>query len=258
MNTFEEAFADTDRAANAVARSARALLTTAKQVEKAAALGDVSAVRKALDRVFTIFEAVSQDVSNARSAWPFSPPAEEGYLRTEYERELSDAARQVGLHVLRLEHSLAVFPSVVRILPDERAARIDGKKISILRPSKLVEILKKRQLKKPKFGTERFLETLYGAYKILSGRDGFGGVVELAKVYQALTLLPGTSSEYDESEFSRDLFLLDRSGLNATKSGARISLPASTGTKGGRGYSFASPDGEIVTFYGIRFTEAPK
>jgi hypothetical protein len=53
------------------------------------------------------------------------------------------------------------------------------------------------------------------------------------------------------------LFLLDRSGVKTTKSGAGYSLPASTGTKSAKGtYSFVAPDGETVSYYGIKFSEA--
>jgi hypothetical protein len=255
VNTFEEGFADTQRAAGAVAKSANTLLSAARQLEKAAALGQISSLRKASDRLSVLLETVCQDVLNARSAWSFAVESEEGYLRNDFAREFAELAERAGLKVLRLDQGLAVFPSVLRIMPAERGVRIDGKKIHSVRPSKLIDILKKKQSKKPRFSSERFLEALYGAYLYLVGRDHLGEVVALAKVYQVFTLLPGMSSEYDQSDFARDLFLLDRSGLTATKSGAGLSLPASTGTKGGRGYSFASPDGEIVTFYGVRFTE---
>ena len=71
-----------------------------------------------------------------------------------------------------------------------------------------------------------------------------------------LRILPGSTASYDQTDFVRDLFLLDRSGVTRTKSGASCSLPASTGTKGAKGtFSFMAPDGETVTYYGIRFSE---
>ncbi|MBI4908077.1 MAG: hypothetical protein HY820_30915, partial [Acidobacteria bacterium] len=73
----------------------------------------------------------------------------------------------------------------------------------------------------------------------------------------ALTMLPGSSANYDQTEFVRDLYLLDRSGVTETRSGAVCSLPASTGTKSSKGtYLFTGPDGRRVTYYGIRFTRA--
>jgi hypothetical protein len=81
-------------------------------------------------------------------------------------------------------------------------------------------------------------------------------VVLLADVYQAFTLQPGAQNEYSSADFARDIFLLDRSGLSTTRSGARLSLPASTGTRSARNtFTFVAPDGEVVTYYGLQFTE---
>jgi hypothetical protein len=99
---------------------------------------------------------------------------------------------------------------------------------------------------------------LYSAYKIIVGRTGIGTVVQLARVYDAFTLQPGAAAEYGKSDFARDIFMLDRSGVTRTRSGARFSLPASTGTRGGGSnvFTFVAPDGEVVSYYGLQFTEA--
>jgi len=39
------------------------------------------------------------------------------------------------------------------------------------------------------------------------------------------------ASEYSRSDLTRDIFTLDRSGVDRTKGGFRVSLPASTGTR---------------------------
>ena len=81
-----------------------------------------------------------------------------------------------------------------------------------------------------------------------------GSTQALADVYEAFTLLPGSTGDYGQSDFARDLFILDRSGLTRTKAGASLSLPASTGTKSARGtFTFVAPDGELVTYFGVRF-----
>lgn len=68
--------------------------------------------------------------------------------------------------------------------------------------------------------------------------------------------MPGASADYSLVDFSRDLFLLDRSGLRETRSGARFTFPASSTTRSARGtLRFMARDGELVTYYGIRFTE---
>ena len=82
-----------------------------------------------------------------------------------------------------------------------------------------------------------------------------GPVVPLARVYALFTSLPGSSREYDQSDFARDMYFLDSSGVKRVRSGAIVSFPASTGTRSRRGtFSFVSLDGEVVTYYGIQFT----
>ncbi|MHB1126398.1 MAG: hypothetical protein ACYC2T_05495 [Bacillota bacterium] len=258
MTTFERGFADVERAATAAAKASGALVTVAKQMQKASLDGDIAKIRKASERLTVALDAARQEVANARSAWPFTPEEEEVYLRDEYERELLDVAGTEGLQIRRHDERLVVFPSVIRILPAERAVKIDRNRVPTVRPSKLVAILKVNQTKKPRFGSERFLEALYRAYHLLTGKKGAGTTVPLYSIYEAFTLPPGATTEYNNSDFGRDLFLLDRSGLTQTKSGAEFSLPASTGVKEAKAkkiFLFVAPDGETVTYYGIRFTE---
>src|SRR5262249_13197664 len=93
------------------------------------------------------------------------------------------------------------------------------------------------------------------AYQLVVGASGQRGAT-LAEVYRALTLLPNAAKEYDRSDFARDLYSLQSSGTTTTKSGARLSLPASTGTKGSTSiFTFVSPDGQQVLYYGIEFSE---
>jgi hypothetical protein len=253
--TFEGGFADTERAASAAGKAVAALAGAVKHLQRAAAEGDLHKMRKASERLLTILESTRQDVLSARSAWPFSPEGEEKYLRDSYAGEVIDAARAESLHIQQRDEGLVVFPSILRILPAERAIRINRKKVQAVRPSRLVKTLKAIQSRKPKATPEHFLEVLQRAYRLLVGNE-FGKTVALASVYDALTLLPGSTASYDQTDFVRDLFLLDRSGVTRTKSGASCSLPASTGTKGAkRTFSFLAPDGETVIYYGIRFSE---
>ena len=252
MTTFERGFADTERAATAAAQAAGTVVTAAKQMQRAAIEGDIAKIRRASERLGAAVDAAREEVANAKVAWPFTQEAEEAFLRDEYERELLDVARTEGLRIHRQDQRLVAFPSVIRILPTERVVKIDRKIVPTIRPSKLVALLKANQTKKPKFASERFLEALYRAYRLIAGNDGMGKTIPLSTIYDAVTLLPGAASEYDKSDFGRDMFLLDRSGLTQVRSGARLSLPST-----GRGVfvSFVAPDGETVSYYGIRFSE---
>jgi hypothetical protein len=253
--TFEQGFAEAERAAKAAGKVIAVLAAAVKQLERSALEGDLQKMQKASARLVTLFESMRQDIVNARSAWPFSPEEEEKYLRDSYATEIIAAAKAEQLRIQQRDEGLVVFPSILRILPSERAVKINRKKVQAIRPSRLVKILKDIQSKKPKATPEHLLEVLHRAYRLLAGNE-YGKTVTLISIYDILTLLPGSTASYDQTDFVRDLFLLDRSGMTRTKSGATYSLPASTGTKGAKGtFSFVAPDGETVSYYGIRFDE---
>jgi hypothetical protein len=253
--TFEQGFAEAERAASGAGRVVRVLAGAVKQMERAASEGDLFKMRKASERIAAILESTRQDVLNARLAWPFSAEEEENYLRDSYAREIIDAAKAENLQIQQRDEGLVVFPSILRISPSERVVKLNRKKVQAVRPSRLVKRLKAIQSRKPKATSENLLEVLHRTYRLIAGNE-YGKTVTLVRIYDALTLLPGSTANYDQTDFVRDLFLLDRSGVTRTKSGATYSLPASTGTKGARGtYSFVAPDGETVSYYGIQFSE---
>lgn len=252
--TFEAGFADAERAAIAAQKVIHLLAGAMSQLHRATADGDIYKMRKSSDRLVTILESTSQEVHNARSAWPFSPEAEEQYLRESFAAEVIEQARSESLQIQQRDEGLVVFPSILRIVASDRAVRINRKRVPSVRPSTIVKKLKAAQSRKPK-SPESVLETLHRAYRLLVGKE-YGKTITLASIYDALTMLPGSSANFDQTDFVRDLFLLDRSGVTKTKSGAVCSLPASTGTKTARNtFTLIAPDGETVTYYGIRFSE---
>lgn len=254
--TFEQGFYETERAASAAGKVIALLAAAMKQLHKAASEGDILRARKASERLVAMLESTRQEVGNARSAWPFSSEAEEAYMRESYAGDLIKAASAENIQIQQRDEGLVVFPSIVRILPSDRAVKLNRKKVQSVRPSHVIKLLKAIQARKPKATPEAFLEVLHRAYLLLAAGD-YGKTVALSAIYEALTLLPGSTANYDQTDFVRDLFLLDRNGITRTKAGAICSLPASTGTKGTRGtFSFVAPDGETVTYYGIKFSGA--
>ena len=253
--TFEQGFAEAERAASVAGKGVRVLVGAVKQMEKAALEGDLFKMRKTSERIAAILESTRQDVLNARQAWPFSAEEEENYLRDSYAAEIMAAAKAESLQIQKRDEGLIAFPSILRISPSERVVKLNRKKVQAVRPSHLVKMLKAIQSRKPKATSENFLEVLHRTYRLVAGKE-YGKSVTLVRIYDALTLLPGSTANYDQTDFVRDLFLLDRSGVTRTKSGATYSLPASTGTKSAKGtYSFVAPDGETVSYYGIQFSE---
>lgn len=263
MDTFEGAFSDVERAAGSTLRSANELVKQIKELQKAAKVGNIAAMKRAQERVDAASGTLRQEAANAAGAWPFSNEAEDQYLKTGYLEELQKVAQERGLTVHERDGRLVAHPSMVRVLVGDRAVSIDKKQTSGIRPSHLAGILLDSQKKPVRHQSAAFLETLYTVYQDLVGDEttdrlmhGSGRVVLLEVIYRRLTYLPGSSREYERSDFARAIYDLDAGGVKKTKSGATVSFPASTGARTSRGlFTFVGPDGADVQYYGIRFTE---
>lgn len=255
MPTFEEGFEQSEQAAAAAVKSARALATRARALERAAKAGDISKMRNEAALLSESSDTARQDAANAATAWPFSAEDETAYFRDGYEQELIKEGQLVGLSIHRVESKLSVFPKMIQIAPDRSAVVMDGKHLPTTRPSRVVERLKREQEKTPP-SSERFLESLYQTYCDGVEKSLRGTPYRLVEIYRKLTRLPGVSRTYSRLDFCRDLYLLDRSGLQETRRGARFTLSASTGTRQSQRLEFVDRDGHVVTYYAIAFTES--
>lgn len=268
MGRLEQAFADVEDAAEAALKSASALTGLAKQLQKAAKEGNVAAMKRAQERLGAALDAARKDADAAVSSWPLEEADEEEYLRDGYAEELRAVAAERGLTMHERDGRLLAPPLSVRVLPGDRAVRIDRKQFSAIRPSRLAQLLREIQRKPGRYPAARFLEALYERYSdIVRGDESAsrlmqekqGLVVPLARIYRQFTSLPGSEREYGSTDFARDLYLLDTSGVTTTKRGAVVSFPASSGTrspKAGDIFTFVGPDGQDAQYYAVRFTEA--
>lgn len=263
MGSFEQAFSDTERAAKSTLDSAGELIRLAKQLQKASREGNLAAMKRVQGRLGDAMGSLGQTVANAVQAWPFREGEEEQYLRDGYSAELRRIASEQGLDMHERDDRLISHPSVVRILPGERAVRIDKKKVSSIRPSHLADVLLKNQEKPGRYQSGAFLESLYAVYSDIVREENPDRLVRIAvrvvpleRIYRLFTSLPGSSRDYDRTDFARDLYILDTKGPRRTKQGAEVSFPSSTGTRRSKGvFSFVGPDGRDVQYYGLRFTE---
>ena len=265
MESFEQAFGNTEETADSALEAATDLVKLTRQLQKAAREGNIAAIRKVQGRLDTELKVLGQAVNNAARSWPLEEEEEEQHFKDGYVGELRRAASERGLKIHERDGRLIVHPSIVQVLPRERAVRIDRKKVSAVRPSHLAGLLHAAQSKKSRHRPDRFLESLHDVYSELVKEEfpsrpkqgGSGRVVPLDRIYRLLTSLPGGAREYTRTDFARDLYLLDTSGLTRTRNGATVSFSASTGTRGARGlFTFVGPDGQDVPYYGIRFAEA--
>lgn len=261
MATFEQGFAAVEKAAEVAESAARKLAAVARRLKKAAQEGTLAKVRREGEQLTEALATAGDAVTGAAASWPFAESEEAAYLDERYADELRGTAAEIGLNMTVRDEALVCSPSIIRLLPAERALTIDGKRRADIRPSKLAANLHANQQLRPKGNPQRFLEALYRACKVIRGKThdplfDSGQVVPLADVYAVFTSLPGSSRQYTKTDFARDIYLLDSSGVATTRSGAGVSFPSSTGVKSQtRIFSFVDRTGNLLSYYGVQFTE---
>ena len=278
--TLVQGFSDAEKTAELTLKSgtdldglAKQLRRDATQLQKAAKEGNIrdiklrtAAIGRAATRLEGVPGSLRQAVANAVQTWPFNEEQEEIYLREKYAAELRDVATRNGLEVFERDGVLISPPSILRILPSNRAISIDNKRALTIRPSHLTSLLQENQEKQKKQRRNQsgpFLEALYAAYwKIGDGQRSrrlvtgtVRSVVPLQELYDFMTLWPGSRLEHDRVEFAGEIYQLEVNGPYHTKNGLRVSFPTSTAARSTRGiFTFVGPNGQIITYYGIQFS----
>ena len=133
MPTFEQAFSEVEAAAIATTNAATQLASIAKQFRRAARDGNISGMKKAEARLTESLDRLRQEVDNASSSWPFKDEEEPTYLAEHFSEELRSTAKEMQLEIFERDGILISYPSIIRILPNERAVRVDRKKVSSIR-----------------------------------------------------------------------------------------------------------------------------
>ncbi len=264
MDGFERSFDEVTNSCELALKATQALTNRIRQLRKSSQVGNIEAMKREQARLAEALEALSGPVDKAVNAWPYDDETEVEYLREGYAAELRNVASEKGLNVIERDGQLISHPSIVRIIPSERAVRIDRKKVSTIRPSHLTEILLKSQKNPARSRPQPFLEALYRVYMALTKESTTrmiggtsGPVIPLNSIYDLFVALPGVRRDYTATDFARDLYQLDRSGVNTTRSGSTVSFPTSTGARSARNlFTFVGPDGHEVKYYGIRFIES--
>lgn len=254
LNALESQLA----AASKAATFALAELKKARSSAKAGQLRDLS---KSLAEGRNAAERFAKEMASADSSWKFEVEpyfAEGGYLK-----ELLQEAERAGLKLFERDDRLYCFPMLLTLSAKDMAVMVNRKPERRLRPRELVRVLLARQKRPQRFNEQKLLDTLFDAYCRLDRRvlrdwtpevRGNGPVAPLIKIYELLTLLPGSEREYPKEEFARDIHLLDRQPDLRTKDGRRFALPAATGTKvTGQRLTVVDQQGVEKTYVGIRF-----
>lgn len=250
-NSLENAFADVELGADRALRAATALVAQTKRLVKAAREGDLRKLQTAGRELQEQAREACAQAEVACAVWTSAAPPEvetPARLAT----ELRELARAAGLAVQDIDGAMVAFPVVVR--QSGVTFRFNKRKVPSSRPSVLVAELKKAQQRKPDISGAKFLEMLHGAYTKLA-RSTHGQTVLLREILDLLFLTPAARDAYSEADFLVMLLELQESRQLQTRSGHRLTLPASTGTRGPQVLSIPDRDGRMHMFYGVRFEE---
>jgi len=258
-NGLEEALAKTETEADAACKAATGALRSLKKFRAAAQVGNLRDLQKAVETAEQAIVDLRRQFTTAKAGWDFD---EETYLSNgAFVSEVLATAKRTGVHIYERDERLYCYPSLIRVLPNDRAVVIDKTRERRLRPSVLVHHLQELQNKPVRFKSEAFLESLHEAYSTAvktrgKERSGTAAIVPLVEIYNLLTLLPGQAKEYSRQEFARDLYLLDQSGVAAVRSGATVSFHAARGNEASsKIIPIVTKNGQAKAYYGISFTQ---
>jgi len=257
-SSLEQALAKTEADADAACKAATAALRSLKKFRAAAQMGNLRELQKAIETTGQTIADLERQFTTAKAGWNFD---EDAYLSNgAFVAEVLAAAMQADVHVYERDDRLYCYPSLIRVLPNDRVVVIDKTRERRLRPSVLVRHLRELQNKPVRFRSEAFLESLYDAYSTAVKTRGkerreTNAIVPLVEIYNLLTLLPGQAKEYARPEFARDIYLLDQSGVTAVRNGAAVSFHAARGNEPtSKVIPIVTKDGQAKIYYGISFT----
>ncbi len=255
---LEQALVQIETEADAACRAATTALRTLKKFRAATQAGNLREFQKLIDASGQAIADLQQQFTNAKTAWSFDE--DDYFANGAFVAELLATAQQAGVNIYERDDRLYCYPTLIRVLANDRAIIIDKARERRLRPSVLVRHLQELQNRPVRFKSEAFLESLYDAYATAvktrdKDRRGTSAVVPLVEIYNLFTLLPGQAKEYSRQEFARDLYLLDQSGVATARSGATISFHAARGNEApSKVIPIVTKDGQAKAYYGISFT----
>lgn len=254
--SLETALARTESDADAALKAAGVVTKALKKLHAAAHTGDLRELRRIMETADQAITALRQQFVNLQEGWDFDE--DQYFAGAAFTEELLTAATAAGVKIHEHDGRLYSFPFLLRVLPADRAVQIDKKRERRIRPGVFVAHLKDLQERPVRARHEPFLEALFNAYEVaVQGRGEellkTKTVIQLARIYELLTLLPGQSKEYPREEFARDIYLLDESGVRVTKGGMKLSFHAATGTKASH-LTVVAKTGALKKYYGLAFT----
>lgn len=257
VENLEHALHTVEREIDEATKSVLAALREIKRAKEAASKGQLRDLRQALSECARLAAESVEVASGVRDGWVFDE--QRHFSSGAFTNEVLTLAKAEGVNVYELDGRILSYPAIVAVSATDVSVLVDKKRDRRVRPSVLVKTLRGLQSKSPRFKPEGFLDALCRAYDMVLAKNAqrAGSVAKLVDVYEVLTLLPGSARDYSKQEFARDLYLLDQSGVTATREGRVITFPASALTRGAGGLSTVTRSGQEKLYVGVQFSVAP-
>lgn len=201
-----ELTAELERAQKQVTQLVRRVLRAYREGNIRALLSVTQELEERTSRLFT----AARDFLTAHDRLQVNDSSYDGYARA-----FEAACRSERLPLEGNFPTYTVFPIEIQFHLDEQYVLVQGRTISILRPSALATYIRKLrdELYRAKFNAGRFRRALIQAHAILSGNNP-SQPVPLKEIHRLLSLREGTGvSGYPLSQFAFDIYRVRRDGL---------------------------------------------
>lgn len=198
-----------------------------KSLNKDLESGDIKDLKKSI-------EAYKENIENQQNCLNTIEMIIDSFDEVEYfnngdfSKQLFKLCKTEGVDVYGKAPVFEVFPYRVKIDNENQDLYLDRKKVSCMRPTAFVQILKTglEKLNKANFNSSAFLEELYNAYQLalLKQNKKNNADLLLNNIYKIMVPMARSRKEYDQQSFAFDIARLYQAQLNGevetTKSGA--------------------------------------
>ncbi len=250
--SFESRLAAIEREIDNVARNVTAANSRVRKAKRSAQTGSMRDLSLAVEDLAVLVGTAHNIIAEVQSLCDFD--TSDWIASGSYQKELLELAADEGFPMIESDGRILCYPTIVQLSPSDSAVLLDKKKERGIRPSYLIRKLKDLSQRQVKFRAEAFIEALVFAYDLVVAekKRRSEAVVKLQEIYRVLTILPSSRS-YSKSEFVRDVYLLDQSGITLTRDGRKLKLPASAMTRSSGTMETVAKGGQVKLYAGIAF-----
>lgn len=250
--SFESRLVSIERGIDSIVRNLSTASSRARKAKRAAQLGTVRDMSLVVEELAVLIASTQDAIGDVRSLCDFD--ASDLIASGTYQKEFLELAEQEGLTMIESDGRILCYPTIIQLSSSDATVLLDKKKERGIRPSYLIGKLKDLSQRQVKFRAEAFVEALGFAYDLVIAekKRRVGSVVKLQELYRVLTILP-SSRTYSKSEFARDVYLLDQSGVIQLRDGRRLTLPASALTRSSGAMETVAKGGQVKLYAGIAF-----